>query len=115
MMYALLFAGFAIWFVFSVHPGSLLGFALTGGDWLRLLRGLHAEEKQTKAGLRSAAARSLAVQSVLAGLGLLGSYAAGVHGRGETFAVLAAVLGGLVAGYVSLLWMTRPRGGYGYD
>lgn len=115
MTYALLFAGFALWFVFSLYPGSLLGFALTGGDWTGLLRELKNKEKQTKANLRSAGVRSLAVQSVLACLGLLGSHAAGTHGMGETFALMGAVLGGLAAGYAGLLWMTRSRGGYGYD
>ena len=115
MMHALLFLGFAAWFVFSIHPGSRLGFALTGGDWLRLLRGLKSRDRQAKASLRSAGARSLVVQSTLVGMGLLGSYAAGVHAGGETFAVMAAALGGLGAGYALLLWMTRARGSYGYD
>ncbi|MBT2116105.1 hypothetical protein KK141_01055 [Dyella sp. LX-66] len=112
-MYLLILLMFGFWFVFSVHPGSRLGFALTAADWGQLWRDLGDKEKQTKAALRSAGARSLAVQSLLTFFGVLSNYAYGPHDKLHTLTLMIAALGGLAAGYLVLIWMTRDKGWYG--
>jgi len=59
----------------------MLGFALTGGDGLRLYRELDRKGLQTKKHLRSAAGRSLIVQSLFVTVGL---YRADWPGPGQS-------------------------------
>lgn len=113
LLYLTLTSVCAAWFWFSLHPGSLLGLAVTGGDWMRLLRNLDNKRLQTRPALRAAGCRSIAAHFGLGGLGIT----AGIAGSHYTLAAIgpgllsAAV--GFAIGYLSLLWSTRPGGWYG--
>jgi hypothetical protein len=80
----------AAWFWFSLHPGSLLGLAVTGGDWMRLLRNLDSTQLQTRPALRAAGRRSIATHFMLGGLGITAGVAVGDY-------TLAAVGPGLLS------------------
>jgi len=73
------------------------------------------EQKQTKAALRSAGARSLAVQSLLSFFGVLSNYAYERPDKLDTLMLMVATLGGLATGYVALIWITRRNAWYGRD
>jgi hypothetical protein len=77
LLYLMLTSVCAAWFWFSLHPGSLLGLAVTGGDWMRLLRNLDSKQLQTRSALRAAGRRSIATHFILGGLGITAGVAVG--------------------------------------
>lgn len=85
-----------VWFLLSLRPGSLLGFAFTSGDWARLLRGTRRGTGHDKGLLRSAGLRSALFHCLLAILLAASHLALGV-----------AVITGILSGYGILLANSR--------
>jgi hypothetical protein len=100
----------AAWFWFSLHPGSLLGLAVTGGDWMRLLRSLDSKQLQTRSALRAAGRRSIATHFILGGFGITAGVAVGNYTLTAIGPGLLSAIVGFAIGYLSLLWSTRPGG-----
>lgn len=101
--------------LFSIKPGSWLGFALTVADWGSLLRDLDKPELQTKKLLREAGRRSFVIQSLFFTVGLLAAWSNGRFTAIEFFLMLAVAVAGLATGYLILLRVTRSGGWYGLD
>jgi hypothetical protein len=101
--------------LFSIRPGSTLGFAITMGDWGSLFRKLDKKDLQSKRLLREAARRSFVIQSLFFALGLSAAWSAGNLTAGGFFVLIAAAISGLACAYLMLLWTTRPGGWYGLD
>jgi hypothetical protein len=93
----------AAWFLLSLRPGSLLGVAFTSADWGRLWRERHDSSLQKPGPLRSAGNRAFLLYGSIAALCTLGG--AANNTRSTLFG--AAVIAGLVAGYIALFVFTR--------
>lgn len=110
----LIVAGCAGWFWFSLSPGSWLGFSLSSGDWGWLLRERDSEKNTQRSELRLAGRRSLVSHCTLLAVGLAAGVNSGNCAVSEALAVMTVVSGGLFAGFLLLLWSTRPGGWYGH-
>ncbi|MFT3763636.1 MAG: hypothetical protein QM761_13725 [Pseudoxanthomonas sp.] len=112
-LYLILAFACAAWFWLSLHPGSFFGFALTGGDWIRLSRNLDNKQLQTRPALRAAGHRSISTHLVLIGIGATLGIASGKYTLIDAAPALLSATLGFAFSYLLLLWSTRPRGWYG--
>ena len=94
----------AAWFLLSLRPGSVLGIAFTSADWGRLWRGRHGPSLKKSGPLRAAGIRALLFYSALAILCTLGGIA---NNDRSSVLVGAAVIAGVVVGYIALLVFTQ--------
>ena len=105
---------FFIWFWLSLHPGSRLGFAITGGDLIRSFRHLDMKELQTKERLRTAGQKSLSFWMLLFVVGTAAGVSSGNYTLHDAIhGFLGGAVSGLALAYALLHWSTRRGGWYG--